>query len=527
MNNCRGRSFFVVSAWIFIFALFSHFVAHGEETRPNVLYIFPDQFRQAATGFWRNAEYAQARRTLSDPVHTPNIDRLADEGMVFTQATSTFPICSPYRAMLLSGMYPATNHVCQNCRSGSPIGLKEGVESLTNVLAQAGYDTAYVGKTHWIRTDPVFDAQGNYQGAGSPKGGRYANAFDTYIPPGANRLGNRFWFQAIRDNHKAAWSYSSEPRLVGGKRDGEVHKLDRYTPEVEADVIIGYLRNANGERDSDKPFSILWSPNAPHTPYSSVNDCEKDIYDEFYRDLPLEKLLNRPNAQAFLNRENSAKMRMSASVYFSNVSGVDRQIGRVLDALEEIGELDNTLIIFTSDHGEMMGSLGHMTKGKIYEESFLVPLLIRYPRGIPHRLENLMISPVDMMPTILGILGLEERIPASVEGTNYAEGLRSGDFSATPKPVSAFFAFMGHKPVEGRRGVRTEKYAYQVFFDGTTELFNLHDDPYQMHPLALDEIPTQDVQMLQSELGRWLQKSNDPWARQRQCANFILYDISH
>ncbi|MEO0586716.1 MAG: sulfatase-like hydrolase/transferase, partial [Planctomycetota bacterium] len=234
-------------------------------SRPNLVYIFADQFRLHALGLWRDAAFRGAIQTQADPVHTPNLDRLARGGRVFTQACSTHPLCSPHRAMLMSGMYPASNGVMHmNCRNGRDLGLRHDITCLTDVLAGAGYETAYIGKTHWERTEPLFDANNRYVGTADPPGGHYANNFDTYIPPGPGRHGNGYWFQNIGDRHKDPLSYSSRPELVAGKPDGTPHRHRRFTPRQEADIAIEFLRNESAQRDPSRPFSLIWSPNPPH-----------------------------------------------------------------------------------------------------------------------------------------------------------------------------------------------------------------------------------------------------------------------
>jgi arylsulfatase A-like enzyme len=129
-------------------------------SHPNLLFIFPDQFRLHALGIWQEPGYRDAVRGVTDPVHTPVLAKLAKESVLFTQAVSTHPVCSPYRAMLMSGMYPSRNGVMDlNCRNGRTQGLHHDITCFTDVLSDAGYATAYVGKTHWERTEPLLREQ--------------------------------------------------------------------------------------------------------------------------------------------------------------------------------------------------------------------------------------------------------------------------------------------------------------------------------------------------------------------------------
>ncbi|VGO18183.1 sulfatase family protein [Pontiella sulfatireligans] len=491
----------------------------SQEKQPNLLYVFPDQMRMHAMGFWKKPEFNKLLRTETDPVHTPNIDRLAENSVVFTQATSTHPVCSPHRAMLMSGMYPSRNGIEDvNCHAGRPQGLLYNVEYFTDVLATAGYETAYVGKTHWQRTEPFFDKEFNYVGTSEPPGGEYANAYDTYIPPGRGRLSNKYWFQLFKDDHFSSLGYSNRPELVNGKKDGQPYKPGRFTPEVEADAIVDYLENKNGERDASKPFSLIWSPNPPHNPYFSPDDCEKDIYDTYYRDMPLDEQMYRKNVKPQLASENKLYDPVKCTaVYYSLVTGVDRQLGRVLQALEKTGEADNTIVVFTADHGEMMGSHGVTGKNYYEDESFLVPFLICYPEKIKPHADNLLMGSVDIMPSVLGMLGMKDRIPETVEGTDYSQGIITGDYASCPKPKSALYLNMK------RKGVRTNRYTYCVHNGGRAEVVDNVKDPYQLNKQEPSAIPVADLEMLKKELGMRLELAGDGWAKDRKFPEWITY----
>ncbi|MEM6885823.1 MAG: sulfatase-like hydrolase/transferase, partial [Verrucomicrobiota bacterium] len=272
----------------------SNEVIAAETKRPNLLFIFPDQFRLSAMGFWQQQKFRGALNTVSDPVVTPVLDGLANEGMVFTQAASTCPVCSPYRAMLLSGAYPWRNGVVNNCKEGRDDGLHHDIPSFTGVLADSGYETMYLGKTHWERNDPLFDENGDYVGSKTAPGGHRMNKFATYIPPGPGRLANDYWYQCVKDVHKDPRVYSNDSKRIGGKADGEQYRPKTYSPLLEADVLVDYLKNTDDQRDTSKPFSVIWAPNPPHNPYNSEKDCDEVAYRKHYKGK--DDLLNRPNA---------------------------------------------------------------------------------------------------------------------------------------------------------------------------------------------------------------------------------------
>lgn len=488
------------------------------EKKPNLLYIFPDQYRLFALGIWSDPAYKNALSTVGDPVHTPNLDKLAKQGALFTTVCSTQPVSSPHRAMLLSGMYPEKNGIKKNCTIDNTEELHQDIVCFTDVLAREGYETAYVGKTHWHRTQALFDKKGNYKGITESPGGAYQNKFDTYIPEGKSRHSNKFWYQHLNNNsHYNAIAYSNRPELIDGKGDGEAYRPKRFTTTVEADVVIKYLKNENNERDPHKPFSIIWSINPPHPPYNRLSDCDSTIYNKYYRDLSFDQLLLRDNVIKSKNIQKQEKLKTCAQVYYSLIKSVDDEIGRVLKALEETGESDHTIIVFTSDHGEMMGSHGKMSKSVFYDESMLVPFILKYPGKIKPHVEDLMMGSADIMPTMLGLMGMGDKIPETVMGSDYSDGLLTGEYKKHSKPESALYLS------RNKKGVRTCKYTYVVKEDNTYELYDNANDPYQRKKISLNDLSDQEASFLKKSLGEWLVTSCDEWASQKKCSDYIIY----
>ena len=488
----------------------------GVRKAPNLLYIFPDQFRRESMGFWGAESYRDALRTRSDPVVTPTLDKLADESLVFTQAVSTCPVCSPHRAMLISGMYPWANGVVNNCHETRTDGLRHDIPCMTDVLAGAGYETAWIGKTHWERNDPVFDENENYVGLTTAPGGHHMNKFDTYIPPGAGRHGNDYWFQCVKDVHWDPRVYSNDSSRIDGKADGEQHRPKEYSPRLEANVLIDYLQNTTEPVIPPSRFAPSGRRIRPTAPTVRKRTAIRIAWREHYRDRSPQELLVRDNA---VEGESRPRAEKCAPFYFANVTGVDTQIGRVLEALDASGEADNTIVIFTSDHGEMMGSQDKFGKLVIYEEAFCVPYLIRFPGHIRHRLEDLMFATVDIMPTVLGLMGLGDRIPPTVAGRDFSRELLSGNWNRDPKPQSALYLGYNNK----FKGVRTDRYSLQIDEDGEELLWDNVRDPYQMNPIAMSELKRPEADFLRSELGRWLKVSDDPWFSERKHADLIDY----
>jgi arylsulfatase A-like enzyme len=479
--------------------------------RPNLLIIFTDEQRRQAMEFWQQPEYQGVINGTSDPVFTPNLNKLASQGVVFTQAMSTHPVSSPHRGMLLSGKFQEENGIWQNCHINSETDLKEELECFTDVLYDNGYNTAYFGKCHWIKPTRVFDVNANYVGTTDPPGGYLPNNFDIYIPPGPDRHSIEYWYQVIKDNHFSHYVYSNDPVVIGGKNDGEMYLANEFSSKHESRTIINYLKNSHNQRDPDKPFCITWSLNPPHPPYNKTEDCEEESY-MLYKNMSHDQLFNRPN------RTGKASD-MNARVYFANVTSTDKYIGQVLDTLDALGLGGNTLVVFTSDHGEMLGSHDRMQKNCEYEEAFGVPLIIRFKGILKHKIDNLLIGTTDLYPTILGLMGLHDQIPEKVVGTDYSGIIKEPKATNVSRPVSTpFISIEGNK-----KGVRTDKYTFTVYGDGNATLFNNQSDPYQLTNLSFNSLPPGDQQILKQELGYWLKLSQDPWVVEKKYAAVIDY----
>ena len=449
---------------------------------PNLVFVFPDEYRKQAMGFMNQ-----------DPVLTPNIDRFAAESLVLTDAVSNRPVCSPYRAMLFTGQYPHANGVLTNVNSTTveyENYLQESARCFSDVLHDAGYNQAYLGKLH---LDPPNE---QYEYTEGPRSNGVI--WDSYTPPGPRRHGYDFW------HSYGCCDWHFDPHYWTG--DDPIEKRiepKEWSPKHETDVALKYIKNEGGQyRDSEKPFSLVISHNPPHMPFKQV----PDEYVERYGDATHEDLMNRANVPS---DETGDAGRENVKHYFAMVTGVDENFGRILDCLKEEGLEEDTIVIFTSDHGEMMGSHGRIGKTVHYEESFAVPFIIRWPGKIPAGTDDLMIGTPDLMPTLLNLMGVGQ-VPDGVQGVDYASILlgKGGD-----RPTSALYLNVhADDPAGGMRGVRTHTHTFVVDRTPRGEHLILHDniaDPYQLENVA-DNHP-ELVAELRQEMNRWLAKNEDPW----------------
>ncbi len=491
-------------------------VASQNQRLPNVVYVFPDQFRNFAMGFWGRPEYMNKLRTVGDPVHTPNIDRFAGESVVLSSAMSNCPLSSPHRGSLMTGMYPNKSGVPLNCNSSRPFSsLRDDAKCLSDVLSEAGYDCAYIGKLHAqtpLRNDP--DRPGQYVEDRVP-------AWDAYTPA-SQRHGFNYWYSyGTFDVHKNPHYWDT---------DGKKHEPKEWSPIHEAKKAASYIKNEGNVRDSSKPFFIMVGMNPPHSPYRSLDDCMPEDY-ALYKDKPIDQLLVRPNANAKMEKAGSVRY------YFASVTGVDRAFGMILQAIKDAGLERNTIVVFSSDHGETMCSQNtDDPKNSPYAEAMNVPFIVRYPGKLTPRVDNLLLSSPDIMPTLLGMAGLKGNIPAEVQGTDYSR-LFFDKNAKIKRPEGALYIqnVDGDKNAEGKvinyfakaRGIKTADYTLAFYVNRKNQLqevrfFDDKNDPYQMHNLAMEKHP-KTVKKLCAQLGKLLRKIDDPWYQRRVLPQLIKY----
>ncbi len=430
--------------------------------RKNLLYIFADQWRYHAVG-----------SVCQDSVQTPNIDDFAHDAMRCDQAISTYPLCSPHRAALLTGKYPLSCGMWTNCKPGlyDKLMLRDQEVLISDVLHGEGYDTAYVGKWHLDTSELNFHRR--------PASG--AVNWDAYTPPGDRRHHFDFWYSyGAMDNHLDPHYWMDTDRRI---------KPGKWSVENETDVVLDYLerRRSAAEGREEKPFCLFLSWNPPHPPYDQVPEKYLRLYpegSEVFRE-------NVPQSM----REDSA-YRRAWREYYAAVSGVDEQFGRILSYLKESGIEDDTIVVLSADHGDCMGSHGVYGKNVWWEESIRIPLYVR-GLGIASGSTDTLLVSCDHMPTLLDLLDVP--IPDSVEGVSHAQVFR-GETPKHPVREHAFLCMVPGMPSMvaeytkrgldnrcfGWRGVRTLHHTYVVdngTVPGVPQRRYLYDnltDPYQL-----------------------------------------------
>lgn len=490
-------------------------------TRPNVLIVFADQLRRYSAGYWSQAPYRDHVIGEPDPVVTPNLDKLAASGVVFTNAISNSPVCSPHRGMLLTGMYPEKNGLITNCHKSKTVALKKDVTAITDVFHGAGYNTAYFGKCHWVRTEPLFDKDGKYVGKTEAPGGHLINGYDTYVPPGVDRHNIEYFYQTIRDAHCNPLVYSSDPGANDGKADGVPTEPKQFSTKLESNALLSYLKNERKQRDGKKPFFAIWSINPPHAGWGDSH-VETKYRDKYYGKDKFPKttdLLVRKNL--IPNAEKEAK---HARNYFAAVTSLDHYVGKVMDQLRTMGVLENTLVIFTSDHGEYLGSHHSHGKNGPYLEAYGVPFIVSWTGQIQPGIDRNMLSVPDILPTTLGLAGLEKAIPAPVQGRNFSALLKDPENAAIQPATDALLSL---NPSH-RRGIVTTDWVLVVEPKAAKKnpnrlaayLNDMKKDPYQTRRIPLDQEPEVSKRLL-ALLAQRLKEIDDSWWQEKKYGDLI------
>jgi arylsulfatase A-like enzyme len=398
----------------------------AETVRPNIVYVLADQWRAQATAY--NADPNLVGKT-------PNIDRLATQGVNFRNAVSVCPVCTPYRAALLTGQYPTTTGMFMN-----DLHLPAALVTMAELFKEAGYKTCYIGKWH-------LDGMGRF----------------AYTPPG-RRQGFDYW-KALECSH----DYNSLHYYTGDS--DEKHFWEGYAPYAETEDAISYIRDHAG---SGRPFLMVLSWGAPHFPHHTAPGDLQEIFNP-------ENIMLREN----VSQEMKELAKKESVGYYAHILALDSCMGKLQNALDQAGISENTILVFTSDHGEMMGSHGVRPKQKQvpWAESVRVPFLLRYPAryGNKKLVVDAPINTPDILPTLLSMAGLA--VHDAIEGEDMSPAIENEEEAADKAAL-----IMNVSPFAGKtdeyRGIYTQRYAYVKTLEGPWFLFDHDNDPLQLDNLV-------------------------------------------
>ena len=465
--------------------------------RPNIIFIMTDDHASHALSCYG-----------SKINKTPNLDRLAKEGMLFENCFCTNSICAPCRAVILTGKYSHINGVIDNRKR-----FDGTQQTFPKLLQKVGYETAMIGKWH-LKSDPTgFDYWNVLPGQG------------TYYNPAMKEMGQR-------------------------------KKYTGYTTNIITDHCLKWLK----ERKDDKPFCLMYHHKAPHrrwqpgpkhlTMYDDVTIPEPDnLFDDYSnrgraakeQDMSIEKTMDKRDLKlvppgdlnpeqkklwdAAYNPKNEVfrkanlqgkdlirwKYQRYIKDYLRCIASVDDNVGRLLDYLDESGLAKNTIVFYTSDQGFYLGDHGWFDKRFMYEESLRMPLLVRCPRKVKAGLVNDdIVLNLDFGPTFLDFAGVEK--PSDMQGDSIRRLLRG----KTPKDwrTSMYYRYYEYPAVHSVKrhyGVRTQRYKLIHFYHDIDEweLYDLRKDPREMKNVYDDPAYADTVKQLKAELERLRKKYRD------------------
>ena len=450
------------------------------EGRPNIVFIMSDDHAVSAVSAYND--------WLSQIAPTPNIDRIADNGMLMNKVFNTNSICGPSRASILTGKYSHVNGFFKNEKGGDFDGSQM---TFPKLFQESGYQTAVIGKWHLGTTPTGFD------------------------------------YSKVMINWGGQGTYFNPVFLENGK-DTIVERNRHSTAQVAHDAI-NWLDN---DRDKNKPFMLMYQFKAPHRPWEPAKEFKtlfkdgdlphpRNFNDDYNgrkaaknqwmeienhmnrRDLkiPAPKGLSKLELNKYYVYGNKGefwspndtltgkdlknwKYQRYIKDYLRCVAGVDKAVGQMLDYLEENNLLNNTIVVYTSDQGFYLGEHGWFDKRWMYEESFRMPFLISYPKLIkPKTYNSNLLLNIDFAPTLLDLAGIA--VPESMQGTSFAPQLELNNLDVRDAIYYHYYEYPKWHMVEPHYGIRTKRFKLIHFYYSMDEweLYDLDKDPNEMNNL--------------------------------------------
>ncbi len=423
-------------------------------SRPNVLWICTDQQRWDTIHSFGN-----------EHIRTPHLDRLASEGVAFLNAFCQSPICTPSRSSFLTGMYPSTVHGCGNGNDR----WAEAAPLVTKTLADSGYRCGLVGKLHLA----------GCHGRVEPR-------------PQDDGYSVFHWSHSHKDIWPEGHAYADWVKAKGGDLGKMYQEKGYMEPELHqtkfcADKAIEFM-----EENAGQPWLMSVNIFDPHVPFDPPQSYREkydpaSVPDPLFResDLDAQQKLGSVDFQVVASTPESFQAKEKIAAYYAMIEQIDDHVGRMLDCLDKSGQRENTLVVFTSDHGEMLGDHGLITKGcRFYEGLVHVPLIFSWPGVIPQGVrKKALVELTDIAPTLLDYAGLErgERMVG-----RSLRRLLEGEGDGHRKSVRCEYYRALSLLAPGREGwegsyatmVRTDRYKLVVYHGHDTgELFDLETDP--------------------------------------------------
>jgi len=447
-------------------------VPASAKTRPNLVFVFSDQQSSDMLGCYGNRQ-----------ISTPHLDRFASQGVRFAHCISNAPLCTPYRGILFSGMHSFHNGAMEN-----DIRMLPGSGNyFGEVLRDAGYRTGYVGKWHLYGGDRVRP-----------------------IPPGRDRYGFDNTF--LSNNCTVVFDAK---RAYYWDEQGKRQKYGDWEPYAQTRQAMQFI-----DENADKPFALFLSWHPPHN-WAPVNSPAKGPEDGYGAPADLLELYDPEKLKVRGNCEDTPSHRRVYRGHMAMCTSLDRAFDWLMKKLDEKGLADNTIVVYTSDHGDTLLSHGlQRNKMRPEIESIRVPLMIRYPGVLKPRTSDLLIGSLDLMPTLLGMMGLP--VPRTCQGRNLTAAISKAQDNA----VSSVPLFL--LPLDWR-GIYTRRYTYcfdtwkpggdsvyrTAFFSQPEGivwncLYDRQADPWEQHNLFDTPDRTGLRNRLHGQTLEWMKRLGDP-----------------
>jgi len=495
---------------VFIAGFQSSCAEKKEGSKPNVLFIMTDQQRGDALGIAGN-----------HIIQTPNLDKLARQGAFFRNAYTQCSVCAPARAAILTGHTIENNGV----RTNSIWKDEPDLDVMTSptfdeILHENGYTCEYFGKWH-CPEEPTkiyseFITLKDYR--------PHVNEHVPYVEPKEGQListesGRAYTPNPIDKHYGMYYKDVLAKRKKNRFAQTELHGVSNIPPNHTSTAFICTKTIEAIRRNRNNPFSITASINFPHAPMIPIQE-----FAELYQpeDMPVPESIADPMSNSPYVKSNGRlnsteysdpeKIKYMIANYYALVTEIDSWVGKILDTLDELGLAENTIVIFTSDHGEMLGSHGMREKNVFYEESAHIPLMIRYPKAIERKTEiDNYISNLDLFSTILDYTGFGENIKS--DGRTLRD-LIEGRESDRPDYIVTEWNFRGD--IISNYMVVHEGWKLMIPYSESSEVINamydLNSDHSEMNNL-LGSNPESDkyekkADELRGYLLEWLKRTN-------------------
>ena len=432
----------------------------------NILFIFSDQHRACDLNCYGNEQ-----------IISPNFDKLSRNSLQFFNCISNTPVCVPVRGSILTGYHPNNHKALTN-----DLPIDDKIKSIASILNENNYHTGYIGKWH----------------LGSIPRNRFIHKHE--------RMGFQEW-KVANCTHDYNNSYYFD-------ENNRYHKIKGYESNYQTDLSIDFIER---NYKSEKPWALYLSWGPPHNPYDTAPQKYKKLYENT-------NITLRENVKDYsiINvkeniRYNKTDIANSYKGYYSHITALDFCLGRLINKLEELNIFENTLIVYTSDHGDLLGSHGYINKQQPWYESINVPLLISLPEKIHPGKTDEVISLTDLPCTILGMVGL--KFEEKREGIDLHETMFDGNTFKGLETAYINNSIPCHQALDAGikewYGIKTKEWSYVESLNFTdNKLFHDIKDKYQLNNLFNNHEYSKIQSNLKNSLKNHMKQVNDeliPW----------------